>query len=133
MGQIMRTTHLKTVPDNFPDAAHKVRADEYWTLHGRPDLCKRIDDIVSEFRSHHEAKGTRFCNWAAGWKTWYVRAVRYIEPPRSKDVVRDFRTTGRRGRAPYVAPKPEENTVTHKMIHELAEKLRSPEQKRMWK
>jgi len=76
----------KLIPEEFPTLGDRIKAQDYWKSKSRPDLTARIDDIVAEFRAHHETRGNRFVSWTAAWKTWYVRVVRFIEPPkRSKD------------------------------------------------
>lgn len=93
------------LPDNFPSDAEKLAATTFWQSKERSDLETRLEDIVDEFRSHHEARGTLFMSWPAAWKTWYVRCLRYIAPPKQQPS--KFEVVRRRGGEPFRAANSE--------------------------
>lgn len=39
--------------------------------------AKDIDDEADRFRNHHAAKGSRFRNWDAAWRTWIGNAIKF--------------------------------------------------------
>lgn len=106
----------KKIDPGFPAFGDKLKAEDYWRSIGRHDLQRMTDQIVAEFRAHHERKGTMSPSWPAVWKTWYVRAVRFIEPPK-------FREGARSRRDPYRAPTETETTVPLSMVREFAQQL----------
>jgi len=63
------------IPNGFPDEKAKTNAKAYWLKKGRTDL--NVDDQADEFRTYCEANGKRFLDWNAGFKTWYVRAIKF--------------------------------------------------------
>jgi len=63
------------IPDGFPDEKAKTKAKAYWSKKGRTDLD--VDDQADEFRTYCEANGKQYLDWNAGFKTWYVRAIKF--------------------------------------------------------
>lgn len=115
------TRKFKTrLPVGFPTFGDKLKAEDYWRSVNRYDLQAKIDTIVEEFRSHHEAHDSMFSSWPAAWKTWYVRATRFIQKPKSKF---EPRGEGVRKRDFYRAPTDEPSTVPLSMVREFAAKL----------
>lgn len=102
----------KKIDPGFPSFGDKLKAEDYWKSINRHDLIRMTDQIVAEFRAHHEMKGTMSPTWSAVWKTWYVRAPRYIKSPgvRAK-------------REPFRAPVETETTVPLSMVRDFAKQL----------
>ena len=102
----------------FPLLGDKIKAEDYWRSQNRHDLIRMTDQIVAEFRAYHEDKTS--ASWPTSWKTWYVRAVRFIAAPKQ------FEPRGRGQQTRFFrAPKEDETHVPLSMVRELADKLRS--------
>lgn len=128
----MSVRTLKILPTDCPHEDDLSLAKMFWEQHHRQDLVANVKSIALEFRAHHESLGSRFLSWPAAWRTWYIRAMRFEKKPQSKDRYKGFAETGRRGRI-YVAPTQEEiECVSLQKVREVAEKLRSTAQKRLW-
>jgi hypothetical protein len=100
----------------FPMLGDRIKAEDYWRSVNRHDLIKQSAQIAAEFRAYHSENLSR--SWPAAWKTWYVKAVRIISPPK----MTEFRTKGR-GEF-FRAPPGSETCVPLSTVHDFAEALR---------
>lgn len=108
----------KKIDPGFPAFGDKLVAEDYWRSLNRHDLIRISDQIVAEFRAYHELKGTMSPSWPAVWKTWYVRSVRFVQPPKSPPPM-----SARARREPFRAPTETESTVPLSMVREFARAL----------
>lgn len=66
-----------SMPENWPTEIDRAWAIRLWKEKGREDLCTDAETQMAECRDHHDAAGTMSANWAATWRTWAGRAIRY--------------------------------------------------------
>ena len=118
------------LPSHFPNLPDRLNAEDFWRSKGRKDLVSDIETVITEFRAHHEALGNRFASWPAAWKTWYIRALRFTPPPK---MAPEPRAKGRNAREAFRAPADEQELVSHKVVLELADKLRAKSTTKPWR
>lgn len=80
-------TKMIKIGDWRPGQHDVELAVAYWSQHGRPDLCARIETVMDHFCAHHASVGTRRDNWSKSWRTWYVNQLNHhpiwvTAPPR---------------------------------------------------
>jgi hypothetical protein len=76
-GKGKRKREESPVPDPF-DVSEGMA---HWAVeHGVPS--ETLQAQTEKFLDHHRAKGTRFKDWAAAWRTWMRNAVEYAQPGR---------------------------------------------------
>ncbi|MBI1179122.1 MAG: hypothetical protein GC201_01090 [Alphaproteobacteria bacterium] len=80
----------RRLPDDVPGEHDRDLAQAYWRQKGRSDLS--FEDQARQFRDYHLAKGTRFVDWGAAWRTWYSRAIEYSRPPPGRRAPDDDRS-----------------------------------------
>jgi hypothetical protein len=66
-----------SLPLIWPTDIDRQWALRHWREKGRDDLCADVDAQMAEARDHHDAAGSLSANWAATWRTWAQRAIRY--------------------------------------------------------
>lgn len=73
------------VPSSFPDETALTWAGQVFTA----DMVA-LDpaDEAERFRDHHTAKGSRFVDWNAAWRTWVRNAVRFARERGAKSNIR---------------------------------------------
>ncbi len=84
-----RRKKLTPMPDQWPDEADRLKAIEYWRSNQRPDLVDSIELHAEQARDHHLAKGTRFVDWSAAWRTWFRNALKFDRGASRTNVLRD--------------------------------------------
>lgn len=65
------------MPTNWPDQVLQAEAIAFWQSKHRHDLAEAVDHHAAQARDHHLAKGSRFADWSAAWRTWYRNAVEF--------------------------------------------------------
>lgn len=83
-GKVRKTRARKpetTTPDEFPlDLSRRG----WFKDQGLEQLGVKISFETAQFLDHHRAKGSRFRDWDAAWKTWMRNAGRFAIERRSK-------------------------------------------------
>lgn len=51
---------------------------QYAVARGVPEA--RVADVWEHFESYHRAKGSKFSDWRAAWRTWVLRERQYVAP-----------------------------------------------------
>lgn len=76
--RVARTPNRKSqIPQDFPSQALLQTAVEFWTEHGRTDLCATVADEAQKFRDWCSARGELALDWPAKWRTWTRSAMRF--------------------------------------------------------
>lgn len=65
-----------SLPDNFPGQAEFAHLAQVAQAAG---VALDPAAEAAKFRDHHEAKGTAFASWPAGWRTWCRNAVTFAK------------------------------------------------------
>ena len=94
VGRIKRT--LSELPADFEltrDRAH------YWVQYN-PDAMSNVLRIEFEkFKAHHQAKGNRFKDWDAAWRTWVLNGVKFSGAATATPYIPTFREQEERRKA----------------------------------
>lgn len=64
------------LPEVFPEDRQKMEAVEHWRGLG---LAIDVGVEAVRFRDYHQARDTRFRDWAASWRTWYRTAAQFAK------------------------------------------------------
>lgn len=65
------------LPDDIPDSHDQHLAITYWRNKGRPDLGRRLVELIEQFKAHHRARGSYMADWHYAWKTWYINSLKF--------------------------------------------------------
>jgi hypothetical protein len=81
LGKQKAAKRKSPMPADWPDAALQAEAGRFWRAHDRPDSAAGIDHHREQARNNHAAKGSKFVDWDAAWRTWYRNTVRFERMP----------------------------------------------------
>ena len=65
------------MPAEWPTPSDLAWAMTYCRNENEHDLIDNIDQQAAKARDHHKAKGSKFADWSAAWRTWATKAVEF--------------------------------------------------------
>lgn len=74
----MKNKAARTIPDDFA-----LTADDIWFFEAR-NPKKDLKEQFERFKAYHQARGNKFVNWDAAWRTWAMNAAKF-EPDHKFD------------------------------------------------
>lgn len=72
-----RKPQTSTAPDIWP-VTDELRS---WASINAPDVDLAVE--TANWLDHHRAKGSRFSDWTAAWRTWMRNAQRWLRKPKA--------------------------------------------------